>query len=79
MINNVRQRSDSDLGAAAAVVHPIRPALTPLHRDMLGHDTEAPRDTGGRLGRVVEHFVAGRAHDVARRRFGRQRRDYCSL
>ena len=70
MINNVRPRSDGNLEAAAAVVHPIQPALTLLHRDMLGHDTGAPCNTGGQLGHVVQHFAAGQAHNVAHCQFG---------
>ena len=70
LIKNVRQRSDSDLGAAAAVVYPVQPPLALLVHNMHGHDPEAPCGTGGRLGRVVQHFVAGWARAGARRWFG---------
>ena len=57
--NNVRQRSGSELGAAASMVYPVQPPLALLVQDMHGHDPEAPCRTGGQLGRVVQHFVAG--------------------
>ena len=59
MINNVRPRSDSNLGAAAAVVYPVQPPLALLVHNMHGRDPEALCGTRGRLGRVVQHFVAG--------------------